>query len=193
MLQSGRKRALLLTGVLLAAATVSEFPAWPQDGDAAKTEQRAAWAQIAEVLRHPRCLNCHQRDAPLQGDARRVHIPAVVRGAGGLGAGTMLCRNCHNQMGNSEMSGVPGAWGWRLAPEKMTWEGLSTGDLCRKLSDQAANDGRSPEQLVEHMRTERLVRWAWEPGGGRQRIPVDHDDFMSWFEIWVRGGATCSE
>jgi hypothetical protein len=41
-----------------------------QSSVAREVESLAAWAGIASVLTHPRCLNCHQPDTPLQGDAR---------------------------------------------------------------------------------------------------------------------------
>jgi hypothetical protein len=101
---------------------------------AAKAETASTWDKIASVLQHPRCMNCHQLETPLQGDARRVHIPPVRRGANNMGVGSMRCHNCHNDSGNNPMSGVPGAPHWQLAPTSMLWEGLSTAELCRNRS-----------------------------------------------------------
>src|SRR3984893_1685537 len=42
----------------------------------------AASGKIATVLQHPRCLNCHQLNSPLQGDARRIHGERAIRDAG---------------------------------------------------------------------------------------------------------------
>src|SRR4051812_42507116 len=89
---------LLLTGALLVVG-VSGETALSQDADARRIESLAAWEKIASVLQHPRCLNCHQVDRPLQGDARRVHIPTVGRDSkvqgkeSGQGAGATKCRN----------------------------------------------------------------------------------------------------
>ncbi|MBR0937876.1 hypothetical protein [Bradyrhizobium jicamae] len=154
----------------------------------------AAWDHIAGVLQHPRCLNCHQENVPLQGDMRRVHIPLVVRGPDNHGVGAMRCGNCHNGSGNNETSGTPGAGGpglWQLAPSSMLWQGLSSGDLCRMLKDTARNGGRDGAKLIEHMESEPLVLWGWNPGGDRTPVPMPHDEFVNEVKTWVAGGMTC--
>src|SRR5712691_12003195 len=95
--------AFFLPAAVLSSAVVGSDPGWTQAAGTAEADSLAAWNRIASVLRHARCLNCHQLNAPLQGDMRRVHIPPVVRGADDLGIGTMRCRNCHNEIGNNEM------------------------------------------------------------------------------------------
>jgi hypothetical protein len=54
-----------------------------------EAESLAAWARISGVFTHPRCLNGHQLDTPLQDDGRRIHFPPVVRGTANNGAGAM--------------------------------------------------------------------------------------------------------
>jgi hypothetical protein len=153
----------------------------------------STWNKIASVLQHPRCLNCHQLETPLQGDTRRIHIPPVRRGPDGMGFGTMKCYNCHNKSGNNQMAGVPGAPGWRLAPVSMLWQGLSTADLCRMLSDPESNGHRSPQAIIEHMETEKLVLWGWNPGGNREPVPISHGDFVKLMKAWVAGGTVCPQ
>jgi hypothetical protein len=70
-----RKAVFGLVGLLLAGVVAGCGPGWSQQTDA--DQSLAAWGKIAQVLRHPRCLNCHQLDRPLQGDSRRAHIPPV--------------------------------------------------------------------------------------------------------------------
>jgi hypothetical protein len=42
----------------------------------------SAWPEVASVLRHPRCMNCHTvTDLPRQGDDRHRHQKLVMRGA----------------------------------------------------------------------------------------------------------------
>jgi hypothetical protein len=150
----------------------------------------AAWARISSVLTHPRCLNCHQADTPMQGDAPRVHVPPVVRGADDMGAGTMRCLNCHNESGNNRFSGVPGAPEWHLAPLSMRWQGLSGSELCQMIKDPSRNRNRTPAELIEHVAAP-LVKWGWSPGGGRAPIPMPYDEFVEQMKIWVAGGAAC--
>jgi len=186
-----RKAVVGLVGLLLAGVVAGGGPGWSQQTDSGQS--LAAWDRIAQVLRHPRCLNCHQLDRPLQGDSRRAHIPAVVRGLDNLGEGTMRCRNCHNWTGNNEMAGVPGAPNWQLAPASMRWEGLSTGDLCRMLKNEELNGKRTPAKIVEHIATDALVLWAWQPGGRRTRVQIAHQDFVNLLKVWAAGGAACPQ
>lgn len=151
----------------------------------------APWDQIAAVLQHPRCLNCHQLDSPLQGDSRRVHIPRVVRGPDDQGVGAMRCGNCHNSMGNNPTSGTPGGLDWKLAPVSMLWQGLSSGDLCRAVKDPKHNGNRDGSALIRHMEDEPLVLYGWNPGKGREPVPIPHEKVVEYMKIWVAGGMAC--
>jgi hypothetical protein len=162
---------------------------WGQTQSAGAGESLAAWGKIVTVLQHPRCLNCHQLNSPLQEDSRRMHIPHVVRGADSHGVGPMRCGNCHND-GNNLTSRTPGAPEWSLAPVSMLWQGLSSGDLCRMLKDSARNGKRSPEALVEHMSSP-LVLWGWNPGPGLEPVPIPHAEFINLMKVWVAGGTAC--
>lgn len=179
--------------ILLASLTLLMLGGggWAQNRGASESESIAAWDKLVGVLQHPRCLNCHQRDRPLQGDGRRIHIPPVVRGKDDLGAGTMRCYNCHNDSGNNAMAGVPGAHHWKLAPVSMLWEGLSSAELCRMLKNPELNRQPKPETLVEHAESEKLVLWGWDPGARRQPIPISHKEFVDLVKVWVSGGTAC--
>jgi hypothetical protein len=177
-----------------------------QSSNTREPESLAAWASIFGVLTHPRCLNCHQLETPLQGDARRIHIPPVIRGADSKGAGTMRCHNCHNDSGNNRLSGVPGACGWQLAPALMLWEGRSSSDLCRLIrdppaslstdsqcgqaNDPAGGKNKMLEDLIKHMNSD-LVVWGWAPGDRRAPVPMPHAVFIERVKIWIAGGAAC--
>jgi hypothetical protein len=98
-------------------------------------EGRETFRQMATVLQHPRCMNCHPRtDFPRQGDDRHRHTMNVMRGPADRGAPGLHCSACH-QSTNQAASGVPGAPDWHLAPLRMAWDGLSAGELCRALLD----------------------------------------------------------
>lgn len=161
-----------------------------QSGD---REQQSldAWEDIAAVLQHPRCLNCHQLNAPLQGDVPRTHVPRVVRGPDNHGVSAMRCGDCHNQMGNNETSGTPGAPHWQLSPVSMVWQGLSSRELCESLKDPARNGNRSAQDLMTHMGSDQLVLWGWEPGGGREPVHIPHDRFVQILATWVETGTHC--
>lgn len=135
-------------------------------------------------------MNCHQDQVPLQGDSRRPHVPHVERGQVGMGVGTMACTTCHNQSGNNDTSGTPGAAGWMLAPAEMKWEGLSVAQLCEQMKDPARNGHRDGAKLIEHMHSD-LVKWGWAPGGNRELPPLSFDQFLKEFTRWVDSGLSC--
>lgn len=93
---------------------------------------RAAFIDVARVLTHPRCMNCHTAtDFPRQGDDRHPHIMNVRRGLDNHGGPAMSCSACHGSA-NNRATGVPGAKeDWHLAPLSMAWEGLSPPALVR--------------------------------------------------------------
>lgn len=161
-----------------------------QSGDR-RDESLQAWDGVAEVLQHPRCMNCHQQEVPLQGDDPRPHVPTVVRGPDNHGVSAMRCGNCHNQMGNNEISGTPGAPHWGLSPVSMVWQGLSSAELCESLKDPARNGNRSAEALMTHMSSDALVLWGWNPGGEREPVHIPHEQFVEILATWIETGSHC--
>jgi hypothetical protein len=150
----------------------------------------APYDPIASVVMHPRCINCHQDQSPRQGDARTVHLPLVVRGKDDHGAPTQQCQTCH-QTTNTADGFVPGAANWRLAPLSMLWEGRSAQQICEQMKDPARNGGRhTGEEIIEHMKTDPLVLWAWAPGR-RATLPLSHAKFVEALESWVKAGMPC--
>jgi hypothetical protein len=179
---------LAVIGVALSSTGAAPTePSSPND----QAASLAAWNEIATVLQNPRCLNCHQLNSPLQGDSRRVHIPHVVRGPDDQGVGAMRCRNCHNNMGNNPTSGTPGGLHWELAPVSMLWQGLSSAQLCRAVKDPKHNGNRDGAALIKHMEDEPLVLYGWNPGKGREPVPIPHEKVVEDMKIWVAGGMAC--
>lgn len=161
----------------------------------------AAWREMESVLASPRCLNCHTgTDFPRQGDDRHRHRFQVIRGEHGTGAEAMRCAACHHDA-NFDTAGVPGAPGWRMPPESMSWErspGVrkTSRELCRLLKDRERNGGRSAGQLVEHHAEEPLVQWAWSPGrraDGEPRTPppLSREQFLKATRTWAAAGTPC--
>ena len=160
--------------------------------EAAPAGDPALFGPIASVLTHPRCINCHQADSPRQTDAKILHQPLVVRGADGHGAPTQPCQTCHQTTNSGPGGFVPGAAGWSLAPLSMLWEGRTSAQICEQIKDPARNGGRhSGEEVIEHMKLDPMVLWAWSPGGGRTPPPLSHERFVEAAEIWARAGMPC--
>ncbi len=159
-------------------------------------EGKEKFRQMAAVLQHPRCMNCHTRtDFPRQGDDRHRHAMNVMRGPADHGAAGLHCSTCHRPV-NQTASGVPGAPDWHLAPLRMAWEDLSVGGLCRALLD-PARGGMKPSEFIAHFHTG-LVQWAWSPGAGprgerRDAPPIPYEQFLALTREWVDLGTPCPE
>ena len=158
---------------------------------AAQTTHAGSFDPIASVVMHPRCKNCHQVDSPRQTDAAIPHQPLVIRGSADLGAPTQPCQTCH-QATNTAEGFVPGVATWRLAPLSMKWEGLTKAQICEEMKDPARNGGRrTGEAVIEHMKSDPLILWAWTPGAGRTTPPLSHEKFVDALEAWVHAGMPC--
>lgn len=172
---------------IIAQTTASKTEERSQAADAVRSA--AAFRQLATVLRHPRCMNCHTAtDFPRQGDERRRHDQLVQRGPQDHGVEAMQCSTCHREV-NQRTNGVPGAPGWGLAPLSMAWEGLDDGQLADQLKDQKRNGSHSLEDLFDHMANDELVGWAWKPGGNRQPPPMSREAFARLVREWIDTGA----
>jgi hypothetical protein len=190
-----RSRALLSlawSGLFLFAAAELRPQASPASGISVDRQSGLeAFAGVAAVLRHPRCLNCHTvTNFPRQGDDRHPHVNLVRRGPDNKGVPGQLCSTCH-QAENNAASGVPGRPNWHLAPLSMAWEGLSDADLCRTLKDPKRNGGRDGRALTEHMANDPLVAHGWDPGEKFKPLSISHAEALQLMETWVRAGAPC--
>ena len=178
-------KAVFIVGALVVAA-----------GMLAEREEEGwrAFSDVATVLTHPRCLNCHiPGDAPLQGDEGRPHAMNVRRAADGRGTPAARCTNCHQAANSPAPHSPPGAPDWRLPPRSMplAWKGLRTEEICGQLKDLSRNGGRTLAQLVEHVTSDHFVHWAWDAGPGRKAPPLSHADFVQRFAVWTESGAPC--
>jgi hypothetical protein len=151
-----------------------------------------AFKQVAQVMRSPRCMNCHtMTDFPRQGDDGRRHDQGVTRGEDGKGTAPMQCVACHRDT-NSPDGYVPGATEWRLAPLSMSWEpARGDNDLCEGLLDKMRNGNREAKGIVIHMLNDALVQWAWVPGRGRTPPLISQEDFYGLLRLWESTGAVC--
>ena len=146
---------------------------------------------VARVVMSPRCINCHQAAAPRQKDAGVLHAQQVVRGKEGHGAAVLQCAACH-QASNTAEGKVPGAPNWHLAPLSMRWQGLDRKGVCEQMRDPKRNGNRQGgAAVIEHMKTDPLVLWAWDPGAGRTLPPMSHEAFIEVLEHWVDAGMPC--
>jgi hypothetical protein len=185
--RSWRKHGM--AALLLIAVTGGLAQATPKEAE----RSAHPFEPVAQVLTHPRCLNCHQADAPRQTDRGIRHAQGVVRGKDGHGAPGQSCAACH-QAGNSANGLVPGAKHWHLAPASMSWQDRKAGEVCRQIKDPARNGNRrSAAQVIEHMSTDPLVLWAWQPGGGRSVPPLSHADFVAALRAWSDRGLPCPD
>lgn len=161
-----------------------------QDQDAAAS--RAAFLEAYKVLMHPRCMNCHPvGDAPLQGDDSHVHAQNVQRGPDGKGKYALKCANCHQLTNLPGRNMPPGNPNWHLPPPdmKMVFQGKSPRELARQLKDPNQNGHKTLAEIVHHVTEDRLVLTGWDPGDGRSRPPLTHDEFVRKMREWIEKGA----
>jgi hypothetical protein len=168
-------------------ATPAAFDAIPDRAE----RSRALFGEVAKVLTHPRCVNCHTPDSsPRQGDVHELHDPPVMRGAGDRGVVGMQCMTCH-QDHNLELSRVPGAPGWHLAPLAMVWLDQTPHAICEQIKDRKRNGDRSLADLHEHLAKDRLVAWGWSPGADRTPAPGTQAQLGELVAAWIDTGAEC--
>jgi len=157
---------------------------------------REAFLQVYKVFVSPRCQNCHPSgDAPLQSDDSHPHLQNVKRGKDGHGVYGMRCDTCHQSANLAGDHMPPGNPKWALPPpeHKMVFVGRAPAQLCRQLKDPKQNGGRSLEQLFEHVSSDDLVGWGWDPGDGRTLPPLNRADTSARMKVWIDGGAACPE
>ena len=158
-----------------------------------KARSRALFAEVARVLVHPRCINCHPSgDTPHQRMTMELHEPPVVRGPDDRGVPGMECTSCHQDR-NQALTRVPGAPQWHLAPIEMAWVGKSVGYICNQIKDPKRNGGKTLAQLVEHNGHDELVAWGWAPGADREPAPGTQAQFGALTAAWIDTGAECPE
>jgi hypothetical protein len=167
------------------------------DGNAASRAAKddgTLFLSLVSVLRHPRCMNCHsQGNFPRQGDDGHPHAMNVRRGPEGHGVTAEKCVTCHQDHNLAGAHLPPGAPNWGLPPAStpMIWQGLTDAQICRSIKDPKQNKNRNLDQLVEHLTEDKLVMWGWDPGEGRNAIPMPHDEFVSKVKAWQSAGAPC--
>jgi len=202
--------AALVTVFLLSVAvtttpqsSLAKFSATRDDVGA-----RQAFAEAYKVFTSPRCLNCHPAgDSPLKGEDSQPHAGLRLRrGPDGQGVFKLKCTNCHqaqNQQGAHTPPGAPNISKdgsldpsnprWHLPPAKtpMIFQGRSAAQLCRQLKDPNQNGGMTAEQLIQHVSNDPLVLWGWDPGQGRTKPPLSHDEFVLKVKEWIEKGGAC--
>jgi hypothetical protein len=74
----------------------------------------------------------------------------------------------------------------------MLWEGRTKAQICEQIKDPTRNGGmRTGERIVEHMKSDPFVHWAWAPGAGRRTPPLAHAKLVEAVETWVAAGMPC--
>ena len=110
-----------------------------------------------------------------------------------------------------EKTGIPGTFDqaasgpptsiWALAPASMAWESapgipMTGPELCSQLKDKARNGSRTLSDLLHHLESEPLVKWAFNPGTRpdgevRKAPPIIHEALVQQFQTWMDEGAPC--
>lgn len=182
------------TAMLLAAVLVLASLASAQTSTDKAEAGKRGFLEVVKVLQSPRCMNCHPTgDRPLQGDDSHMHAQNISRRSVAAG---VPCSTCHQER-NADSIGVangpPGAPHWGLPPAEtpMVFQGKTPTALCEQLKDPKQTNGKDLGALLEHVTHDKLVLWAWSPGGKRTLPPLPHDRFVAAFAAWVDSGGAC--
>ena len=179
------------SGEKASAAKGMKAPSNFESIEGEEARSRAIFEEMGRALKHPRCVNCHPAgDRPLMGEESEPHQPLVERGKGGFGPPGMRCTTCHN---NENYKNVPGRPGWHMAPREMAWEGKSLAEICEQIKDPERNGGKSIDGIVEHIATDNLVAYGWEPPDQYEAVPGSQDLLGKLARAWADSGAHCPE
>jgi len=160
-------------------------------------KSRAAFNEAVKVFFSARCANCHPAgDIPTQGDEMTPHTQGITRGKDGHGVYGQKCSTCHqleNLPGEHMPPGTSKEWHMPPADQKMVFQGLTAGQLCRNFKNPKLNGGhKTLREAMDHIqKKDPLVTWGWEPGNGRTLPPMSLEDFSAKIEEWVVNGGEC--
>jgi hypothetical protein len=148
---------------------------------------------VARVLTHPRCMNCHPAgDRPLQKDTPVFHKQNVSRRLDQLGH---ACTTCHPAKAVPGADLPPGAPHWHMPSARvpMIFERRTPQQLCEQLKNPETNGNRTLAQLRTHLAEDAIVKWGFSPGEGRSVPPLSHADFVQRVDAWLAAGAPCPQ
>lgn len=162
-------------------------------------KSRAAFNEAVKVFFSARCANCHPAgDIPTQGDEMIPHTQGITRGGDGHGVYGQKCSTCHqleNLPGEHMPPGTSKEWHMPPANQKMVFQGLTAGQLCRNFKNPRLNGGHKTlrEAMAHIQKRDPLVTWGWAPGNGRTLPPMTFEAFSAKVEEWVKNGGECPE
>ncbi len=154
---------------------------------------RSDFMTVYAVLKSPRCMNCHPAgDAPLQFDTSVAHGQNITRRSVDNG---LTCATCHRDKNSALAHQPPGAPRWDLPPvaTPMAFQGRTPRQLCLQLKDPAQTRGRDLAALIDHVATDPLVAWGWDPGPGRTPVAIPRASLVNAMKNWAAAGAPCPE
>src|SRR5690606_29163845 len=74
---------------------------------------------------------------------------------------------------------------------QMAWIDKSLGEICQQIKDPQRNGGKSMAQLAEHMASDHLVAYGWNPPEHLAPVPGNQALFGELFQAWIDAGARC--
>jgi hypothetical protein len=163
----------------------------PETKKRLEAESKEAFIAAYKVFMHPRCMNCHPAgDVPLQGDDSHLHAQGVKRGKDGKGLYALKCSNCHQAANTPGEDMPPGNPNWHLPPAnmKMVFQGKTPAQLAAQFKDPKLT-GKTLKELLHHVEEDNLVLGCWNPGDGRTKPPLNHDEFAAKVKEWIEKGA----
>jgi hypothetical protein len=98
-----------------------------------------------------------------------------------------------NVLADGSLDSITPRWHLPSAKTPMIFQGRSAAQLCRQLQDPEQNGGLTAEKVIHHVTSDPLVLWGWNPGEGRTRPPLTHDEFVASVKVWLDKGGACPQ
>jgi len=179
---------------------LNEYPA----GSVTQEQGLANWQTFYEVASHPRCSNCHvgasnrpMWSGPSYGKTR-PHGMNINADESRIGLEAVPCATCHVTLleSSDDANAMPHtpprvAAPWALAPVEAEWFGKSSAYICNQLKDPERNGNRTIQEVASHLDHDKILHWAWNPGGNRQPAPHSLQKVMGALMKWSAAGTPC--
>ena len=75
------------------------------------------------------------------------------------------------------------------AEMRMVFQGKTPRELALQLKDPKQNGGKTLEKILHHVTEDKLVLGGWDPGDGRTKPPLTHEEFAQKMRTWIEKGA----
>ena len=159
---------------------------------------RALFNEVAKVVTHPRCMNCHPAgEHPTQGNDQHEHMPPTCAARPASASPGVLLGLPHREELHAGRHRRDATRAFRAiragSSRRSRWRGRASRSARSASSSRtrSATAARSLALLHEHFAKDDLVAWGWAPGEGREPAPGTQQQLGELAQAWIDTGAEC--